>query len=223
MRVRSEELRAKSYSFFTKKHAIGIITMKKIIFNSPVIISFTVISLFATLLGILTGGVSDALLFSVYRAPLTDPLTYIRFVGHVFGHVDLDHLLGNTMLLLLTGPLLEEKYGSKDTAFIILCTAVITGILQYIFFDTALLGASGVVFAFILLSSITGFKGEGVPITFILVAVLYLGQELFNAVFSFDNVSQFAHIIGGIIGAVIGFSYAKVKRKTTISNDAMEL
>ncbi len=190
--------------------------MKKIIFNSPVIIAFTAISLFATLLGILTGGVTDALLFSVYRAPLSDPFTYFRFIGHVFGHADLDHLLGNVMLILLTGPLLEEKYGSTDTAFIIFCTAVITGILQFIFFDTALLGASGVVFAFILLSSITGFKGDGVPITFILVAVLYLGQEVYSAIFSLDNISQFAHIIGGIVGAVIGFGYAKLKNNKTI-------
>jgi hypothetical protein len=38
----------------------------------------------------------------------------------------------------------------------------------------------------------------------VIVAALYLGQELVNS-FKPDNVSQFAHILGGLAGAVFGF------------------
>ena len=41
----------------------------------------------------------------------------------------------------------------------------------------ALLGASGVVFAFIMLSSFTCIKEKEIPLTFILVAVLYIGTR----------------------------------------------
>ncbi len=185
----------------------------KIVFNSPVIISFSIICFVATILGYVTLGASDLLFFSVYRSSFADPLAYFRIFGHVFGHADFEHFLGNMTFILLLGPLLEEKYGAKKLALIMLLTAVITGAVQVFIFNGALLGASGIVFAFILLSSITSIKGDGIPLTFILVAVLYIGQEIFSGIFISDNVSQITHIVGGIVGAVIGFVLAKPKSK----------
>ena len=153
--------------------------------NSPVILGFTGICFAALLLGILTGGRSNMLIFSVYRSSLLNPLTYIRLIGHVFGHAGIDHLMGNIMLILIVGPLLEEKYGSLNIAFVILVTALVTGIANCIFFPgTALLGASGVVFAFILLSSLTQMQDGSIPLTFILVVVLYIGQQVYQGLFS---------------------------------------
>ena len=43
------------------------------------------------------------------------------------------------------------------------------------------------------------------PVTFILILLLYLGQEVMN-IFRQDNISQFGHIAGGLIGALFGFS-----------------
>ncbi len=183
----------------------------RIIFNSPVIITFTSICLVATILGEVTDNSTNLLLFSVYRSSLLDPLTYIRFIGHIFGHADFEHFLANIMLLLLIGPLLEEKYGASNLSVVILITAVITGLVHFIVFSNVLLGASGVVFAFILLSSITSIKGGGIPITFILVFLLYMGREFYDAVFVSDNVSQLTHIIGGIVGAATGFYMGKGK------------
>ncbi len=184
----------------------------KLVFNSPTIICFTVICLVVTILGEITAGYTDSLLFSVYKAPLSDIFTYFRFIGHVFGHADFQHFIGNIMLLLLLGPLLEEKYGSKVMIMIILITAVVTGLVQFILFNSALLGASGVVFALILLSSITGTNGKEIPVTFVLVTVLYIGSELYSAIFVNDNVSQLTHIVGGIVGACVGF-YVNMKAK----------
>lgn len=181
----------------------------KITFNSPVILTFSAICLIATVLGILTGGFSTNLLFSVYRSSLFDPFTYIRFIGHVFGHADWSHLVGNMMMILILGPLLEEKYGSSRMIIIIVATALVTGILEVIIFpNVQLLGASGVVFSFVLLSSITGVKEGEIPITFILVALLYIGDQIVQGILINDNVSNFTHIIGGIVGAFLGFMMA---------------
>ena len=67
-----------------------------------------------------------------------------------------------------------------------------------------LLGASGVVFMFILLSSVTNARRGRIPLTFVLVVLLFLGQEVWNGLTQ-DNVSQFAHVIGGLCGAAFGF------------------
>lgn len=178
----------------------------KLSFNSPIIICFTGICLLALLLDMLTGGFTNKILFSVYNSSLLNPLTYIRFIGHVFGHSGWEHFIGNIMLILVVGPLLEEKYGSIDIAMVILITALVTGLVNFIFFPHVhLLGASGVVFALILLSSITSFRDGEVPITFILVACIYIGQEIYKGIFINDNVANLTHIIGGFVGAVLGF------------------
>jgi len=184
----------------------------KIVINSPVILTFSAICLLALILGKLTNNNTNAMLFSVYRqgASMANPLTYLRFFGHVFGHANLDHLIGNLMMILVLGPMLEERYGGKLIALIIAITALVTGLASFILFPkVALMGASGVVFAFILLSSFTGFKGREIPLTFILVALLYLGQQVYQGIFVDDNVSQFTHILGGITGAVIGYNLNK--------------
>ena len=117
-------------------------------------------------------------------------------------------------MILVVGPLLEEKYGSANILFIILATALITGIVHITFFPyVRLLGASGVVFAFILLSSITSF-GEGkIPLTFILVALLYIGEQIYDGIFINDNISNLTHIIGGIVGSSLGYIMNKDKRR----------
>ena len=184
----------------------------KVSFNSPVVLWFSIICLAALILGTVTQGASTRALFSVYRSSLANPLTYIRFIGHVFGHADWSHFIGNIMLLLVVGPMLEEKYGSSNILFVILATALVTGIVNFIFFPhVALMGASGVVFAFILLSSFTSIREGTIPVTFILVALIYIGGEIYDGVFVKDNVSNLTHIIGGGVGSWLGYVMTKNK------------
>ena len=106
--------------------------------------------------------------------------------------------------------MLEEKYGSKKIGSAILITAVVTGVVNYIFFpNTVLCGASGVVFAFILLTSFTGFHDGEIPLSFILIAIIFIGQQVVDGIFVRDNVSNLSHIIGGIVGSVIGYNVNK--------------
>ena len=183
-------------------------------FNSPVILGFIFASFFVVILDAITKGGSTVAFFSVYRSSPLNPLAYIRIFGHVLGHAGWNHFLGNMMMILVVGPLLEEKYGSANILIIILATALITGIVHITFFPyVRLLGASGVVFAFILLSSITSF-GEGkIPLTFILVALLYIGEQIYDGIFINDNISNLTHIIGGIVGSSLGYIMNKDKRR----------
>lgn len=184
----------------------------RVLFNSPVILWFSIICLIALVLGIVTGGWTNRMFFSVYRSSLTNPLTYVRFIGHIFGHAGWEHFIGNITLILVVGPLLEEKYGSSNILFVILTTSFVTGLVNFIFFPhVQLLGASGVVFALILLSSVSSIQEGSIPLTFILVAVIYIGGEMYSGIFVKDNVANLTHILGGIVGAGLGYIMNKSK------------
>ena len=108
---------------------------------------------------------------------------------------------------------MEEKYGRLPLLKGILLTALISGILQCALFPrTALLGASGIVFMLIMLASLSGFSG-GIPVTMLLVAALYLGQQVYDIIFVRDNVANFMHIVGGVCGTVFGYVNAGPRRK----------
>ena len=179
-------------------------------YNAPVVLSFALISFGVLLLGFFTGGRSTRLLFCVYRCPLSDLLAWPRFVLHVLGHTSYAHYIGNMMLILVVGPSLEEKYGSRPLLSAIALTALISGLVQWLFFPhTALMGASGIVFMMIVMSSLSGMKDGCIPITLILVLLLYVGREVVDGVVLCDNVSQLTHIIGGVCGAFLGLSMRK--------------
>ena len=178
----------------------------KISINSPVVLGFSAICLIALVLSIVTNGTTNKLIFMTYHSSLTNPLTYLRFFTHVFGHSGVEHFMGNITYILLLGPLLEEKYGSKLLIQSIVITAFITGIVNYILFpNIALCGASGVVVTFILLSSFTGFKDREIPLTFILVAAIFLGQQVYEGIMLKDNISNLSHVLGGVVGSVLGY------------------
>jgi membrane associated rhomboid family serine protease len=135
---------------------------------------------------------------------LSDPVSIFNLFSHVLGHGSIEHLLGNMTFILLVGPIIEEKYGSLRTLFMILVTALLTALLNIMLFPTGLLGASGIVFMFILLVSFTNTSNGQIPLTFILVALLFVGKEVWNLLQA-DQISQFAHIIGGVCGSIFGF------------------
>ena len=185
----------------------------RLTFNAPVILSLVAISFVATLLNYITGGRSGQLLFMTYHSALLSPMTWIRAFTHIFGHADWAHLVGNMSYILLLGPMIEEKYESRTVAEVIAVTALGTSLVNYIVFpNVALCGASGVVFAFILLSSFTSFKEGEIPITFVLVAIFFIGQKIYEGLTIQDNISNMAHIVGGIIGGILGYGLNKKSR-----------
>lgn len=91
---------------------------------------------------------------------------------------------------------------------------MITGLIHILLSpNTGLLGASGVDFAFILLASVTGSRsGNEIPLTLLIVAIIYFSQQIYAGVTASDNISQLTHIIGGAIGAVYGMSVKPSRR-----------
>ncbi|MBO4863886.1 MAG: rhomboid family intramembrane serine protease [Eubacterium sp.] len=173
-------------------------------YNAPVSLTFALVSFIALVLGWVTGGKTTQSFFEVYRSPISFAW-FIRLFGHVLGHSSLAHYASNMTLFLLLGPVLENKYGGGTLLETFGIVAVISGLINIIFFPhSALLGASGLVFMMIVLVSAEDLRSKEIPISMILVIVIYLGSEIWNMVAVRDNISQLTHVIGGLCGAVFG-------------------
>ena len=53
--------------------------------------------------------------------------------------------------------------------------------------------------------SFIDFREEEILITFILVAAIFIGQQVYEGITVQNNISNMAHIVGGIVGAIIGY------------------
>ena len=175
----------------------------KITFNAPFTLIFTLAAVVVFVLFQQNGFPPRVCILEGTFQP-TNWKWYMSLVAYTLGHGNLDHLLGNFSIILLLGPILEEHYGTKKLFLMVSITGFVTALIHIIFWDSKLIGASGIVFMFIVLSSLLHIKGKEVPITFILIVILFLGQEIFS-LFKADHISQFAHISGGIIGMFFGF------------------
>ena len=201
----------------------------RITYNAPVVLTFTIAAVVVFLINsaipetrvwfqaypTLHGG-TYALQSGTVNVPTA--ATYVGLVGHILGHASWEHLLGNFMLILLIGPILEERHGSFRLLVMILVTALVTGFVN-LAISSGVMGASGVVFMMILLASMANVRGGEIPLTFIAVAVIYLGGEIVKS-FHPDQVSHLTHLIGGAVGAAFGFLAAGNRRSPALAAKA---
>ena len=179
----------------------------RIKYNAPTILTFAFISALVMVLSLyLVPGLAQNWFMVPGKGDFSPSSlrNWVTLITHAAGHASWTHLVGNFSIILLIGPMLEENYGSLALLAMIAITSLVTGILNVLLFPTSLMGASGVVFMMILLASFTNFTRGEIPLTFILVLVLYLGDQLLNSL-STSNISHFAHIAGGFCGSLFGF------------------
>jgi len=182
------------------------VKLPKVTYNAPVVLTFALLALVVTFLPVET----RVHYFSAHPT-FIDWTSYLGLFTHPLGHGGWDHYIGNFMLILLLGPILEERHGSLGLLFMMLITALVTGLVNVAVSSHPLLGASGIVFMMILLASTANIKQGEIPLTFIAVALIYMGGELYRAATANDNVSHMAHLIGGLAGAAFGFLGARNK------------
>jgi len=172
----------------------------RITFNSPFILIFTLIATVVIAFTLVTGYPLEIFtLHGNFNAQSWQ--SYFGLILYPLSHLNTQHLVGNFGIILLLGPILEKKFGWKRLLLMSLATTIIIAIVHIIISDSNLIGASGLVFMYIVLSSLADSSGKEIPLTFILVAILFLGQEIIGT-FKEDSVSQMVHICGGIMGVV---------------------
>ena len=181
-------------------------------YNSPVIISYLIISIIAWLLNCITGGKSNKLLFTSYRSSPFNPLTYIRLFTHSIGHIDLSHLIHNFLFILLIGPMIEEKYGSINLLVMLLITSLVIGLFNTIFSNYSITGASGNVYMLIVLSSFSNISEGKIPITLVLILIFYVISEFKDRLIEGNKKTYHTgHLLGALCGIAFGFYFLYFK------------
>jgi membrane associated rhomboid family serine protease len=179
----------------------------RIRYNAPVTLTFTLLCLAVLLTDLFAHTRFTQNIFSIPGKgsfDFSNPFHYVRLFTHTVGHISFTHFIGNFSIILLLGPILEEKYTSFSLLFMMVITALVTGLFNVLLFPTGLLGSSGIAFMMILLASFTNIGHGDIPLTFLLVLVIYLSAEISKS-FDRNSISEFAHIAGGICGSLFGF------------------
>lgn len=181
-------------------------------YNSPVIITYLILSFIALILNAITHGISNTLFFSSYRSFILNPLTYIRMITHSIGHSGFDHFIGNFMIILLIGPMIEEKYGSINLLFMFIITSVVIALFNSIISNYCITGASGNVYMLIALSSFSNISEGKIPVTLIIILIIYMISDIKQGIWqSLMNgqvrIYHGGHFIGALCGIAFGFYF----------------
>lgn len=181
--------------------------LRRIVVNAPILLGFVCLCTLLHMIAEIVPGLPQILGVDDAFTQLWNPFSYLSLFTHVLAHSDWGHLKGNMVHLLLVGPAVEHEFGSRNLLLIILLVAFSSAMVHLAVGadHTYQLGASGVVFACILLSSLVTASAACIPLSFVIVAIWWLGDELFKFFFSGDGVSHHAHISGGIVGTMAGY------------------
>lgn len=199
--------------------------LRRLSIEAPIVVGFAFICIVLHLLNMtILPGVSVFLGVKGRSLSLASPLQYIRLFTHIFGHDGLAHLRGNMTHILLVGPSAEAFFGSKEIFQIIIAVAVSTAFAHILIGreNSSQLGASGVVFALILLNSLVSAKRGRIPLSFVLTAFLWMGDELgrlivFNRE---DRTSHHAHLVGAFVGTIAGYLIQQQKESEQVRKNA---
>ena len=172
-------------------------------------------------------GVLVAAMWLVFFADLILPIDlaklglYPRSFGGILGipwmpflHADLDHLVGNTIPLIV---LLFLLVSSREDAWLAVgCIVVLSGGVLWLFGRSAVhVGASGLIFGLCSFLMIVGIRERRtIPISItILVGLIYGGTMLSGIVPRWQsNVSWDGHLCGLLGGVLAGFLFSRPQR-----------
>ena len=178
-------------------------------YNSPIIINYILVCFVLFVLNKLTNGYINNICYLPSNL-IINPFALHRLLLYTLVHGSFEHLIGNMALLALTGPSVEKKYGSGITLGLIAINSVMVGLLQGVVIHQDVIGASSIVFMFVILSVFADTETQKIPLTVFIVASCYIGNELLGALTA-DSVSQLSHIMGAVMGLIFGVLYRKVK------------
>lgn len=151
-----------------------------------------------------------------------NPLDYIRLFTHIFAHKTVDTLALHSIILLLTGQIMLERYGSFLCFIMIFSLALITGILNAAFVPAPLYGAQGLVFAILFILSFAQPKKYGVLLSYTSAFSIFFIKEVY-AILQNNTPLAFIPFTGSLIISLFAF-FAKPtprQRRQTIQKQTI--
>lgn len=205
----------------------------KLTFNFPVTVTFVIVATVLFLFDIFVfkgkiyssiltcqGSKQAAIAFDFKSA--TDWTSLLLFV---FGNSKWELFFTNQIIILLLGQILEERYGSVMLALMMFISILVSGVLTACISTVPLSGAGCVIFMMAVLVSLTELTKKRIPLSCVLVFVLFLSFEIYKNIngVSGSNILQktcgvIIEMIGGICGSIFGFLVLPKKKSTKSSS-----
>lgn len=150
---------------------------------------------------------------------------YARMIFYVLGSSSWHSMFSGTIILLLLGANLEERYGSKILLLMIFTSSLVTGVLTACISTVPVSGADGIIFTMLILISISEISKKEIPLTWLMVLVLFISYKLYStadfyhlkkaSIILEKNICVFIQLIGGICGSLFGFLVAPKNKKAS--------
>lgn len=187
--------------------------------NSVTTIGFIGINVLLFTISMFTGDLLyDEGAFSLWH--LLHGQEWWRLITSMFLHVDIDHLVGNMLMLYMAGELVERYIGKWKFAVLYFFSGICGSLLYAVYeFSTDSfadsIGASGAVFGVIgaLLVIVMHHKGRYADITigrmiFMIAYMMYMGLRA-------SNVNNAAHIGGLLSGILLTAFYVLTEKRNS--------
>lgn len=205
----------------------------KLTFDYPVTVTFVIVSLVLFLLDVYAfkGKMFSSILIchgskqAMVPFNFKSPADFTGLFLFAFGNASWEMLFANLIAILLLGQILEERYGSVMLGLMMFISTLISGVLTACISTVPLTGAGCVIFMMAVLVSLTELTKKRIPLSCLLVFVLFLSFEIFRNAkgVSGTDVMQkicgvLVEMIGGICGSIFGFLVLPKKKSTKSSS-----
>ena len=135
---------------------------------------------------------------------------YWQFFTYMLSHVDFWHLLSNMLGLYIFGRIVERSVGSREFLLYYLLTGTLAGFASYFFYlysgslFTVVLGASGALYAIMLLFSVlfpnaVVYVFGIIPMRAPILVIIYFFIDFFGQ-FRADGTAHLVHLSGLLFG-----------------------
>lgn len=132
-----------------------------------------------------------------------------RFVGALFLHASVTHLIFNLFALILFGSVLESLIGSRKFLLVFFVTGIGANLIAVNFYSSSL-GASGAIFgvigALIIVRPLLTVFAFGLPMPLFVAGILWAIGDVIG-VFVPSDVGNIAHLAGLGIGLIFGAAF----------------
>ena len=135
---------------------------------------------------------------------------YWQFFTYMFSHVDFWHLFSNMLGLYIFGRIVERSVGSREFLLYYLLTGTLAGFASYFFYlysgslFTVVLGASGALYAIMLLFSVlfpnaVVYVFGIIPMRAPILVIIYFCSDFFGQCRA-DGTAHLGHLSGLLFG-----------------------
>ncbi|MEA3515066.1 MAG: rhomboid family intramembrane serine protease [Nanoarchaeota archaeon] len=144
------------------------------------------------------------------------------FLTSMFLHGSLMHIFFNMFALMIFGPMIEQRIGSRRFLFVYIIGGIFANIIGVFFYPQSL-GASGAIMAMlgtlvILMPHLRVFIYGLVPIPLWMAGIAWFLLDLFGSFSGTRGIGHIVHIVGLLFGLIFGLYLRNKTQKISFKN-----